>query len=139
MAATGEVGGDILSFCTSCKMDLNHVIVAIQGDRVKKVECRTCKKVHAYRIPKGAKSPTASKGRVDKKAQQAVAVELEWKKIMDEKSSQPSISYTTKSKLNLGDKIDHPSFGEGVVEKMIYPNKVAVLFQSDIKVLVHNR
>ena len=37
----------------------------------------------------------------------------------------------------LADKIKHPTFGEGIVNKLIYPNKVEVIFQSDVKILIH--
>ena len=52
---------DTLAYCGSCKMDLSHTIMAMQGDRVIRVQCRTCKKEHTYKAPKGVTDPMAVK------------------------------------------------------------------------------
>ncbi len=81
-----SVGKEAIAYCTSCKMDLNHTIVAMHGDRIIKVQCRTCRKDHAYKAPKGIKDPTvAPEVRVAKEKEKAakksaaepVAVEYE--------------------------------------------------------------
>ena len=36
-----EVGRDVLSMCTKCKMELGHVIIAMIDDQPKKVKCAT--------------------------------------------------------------------------------------------------
>ena len=56
-AQKNSVGTEALAYCTSCKMDLNHVIVAMKGDRIAKVQCLTCKKEHVYKAPKGVTEP----------------------------------------------------------------------------------
>ena len=63
-ANTKEVGKETLAYCTSCKMDLNHVIVAMKGDRLAKVQCLTCKKEHAYKAAKGQTEPKKKKKKV---------------------------------------------------------------------------
>lgn len=134
MAQKVEVGSDCLSYCTSCRMDLNHVVVAMKGDRVAKVECRTCKKIHAYRIPKGQKAPAKKSTRATKKT---VSVEDEWSRLMEATKDSPTKNYSTKSSFQQGDRLNHPKFGDGVVGKVIYPNKLEVVFKQDVKVLVH--
>ncbi len=141
------VGSEALAYCTSCKMDLNHVVVSMQGDRMAKVECRTCKKIHAYKAPKGVTEPggaakaTGTKKRASKKAaaevQESNPVEVEWEKLMNTHRAAPMKSYSTKGHFTLGDKINHPNFGEGIVGKLIYPNKVEVIFRTDVKILIH--
>lgn len=49
----------------------------------------------------------------------------------------PMKAYNTKGNFVLGDKIHHPTFGEGIVGKLIYPNKIEVIFRSDMRVLIH--
>ena len=49
----------------------------------------------------------------------------------------PTQHYTTKTQFALGDKINHPTFGEGIVGKLIYPNKLEVIFRTDVKILIH--
>ena len=54
---TSTVASETLSYCTSCKIDLNHRIVAMKEDLIVKVQCLTCKKEHKYRSPKGLVEP----------------------------------------------------------------------------------
>jgi hypothetical protein len=139
--APNAVGKEILAYCTSCKMDLNNVIVAMKGDRVAKVQCLTCKKEHVYKAPKGVTTPTAAtpkKSRAKKSAEpESSPIEAEWEKLMAAHRDAPIKPYGMKAKFILGDKIRHPNFGEGIVAKLIYPNKLEVIFQKDLKVLIH--
>lgn len=124
-------------------MDLNHVIAAMQGDRIARVQCRTCKKEHAYKAPKGvtdpAKGKAAAAARREKAAAQPQAnpVELEWEKLMAQSKNTPVRQYGAKTQFALGDRLAHPTFGEGIVNKLIYPNKCEVIFRHDVKVLIH--
>lgn len=47
-----KTGGEIDAYCTKCRLDLAHRIIAMVGDAVKKVECKTCGSHHLYRRPK---------------------------------------------------------------------------------------
>ncbi|HLM74940.1 MAG TPA: hypothetical protein VK459_19660, partial [Polyangiaceae bacterium] len=47
-----KTGGEIDAYCTKCRLDLLHRIIAMVGDSVKKVECKTCGSHHLYRRPK---------------------------------------------------------------------------------------
>lgn len=137
------VATETLSYCTSCKMDLNHVIVAMKGDRIAKVQCLTCKKEHAYRAPKGATEPQAKAAPRAKKAESASeeanhSIEVEWEKLMSAHREIPVKPYSTKGQFGLGDKLHHPTFGDGIVGKLIYPNKLEVIFRTDVKVLIHS-
>jgi len=55
--------GDILDdHCTRCHLLTNHSVVALVGDSVKKVRCRTCNHEHDYRQGLGGqkkKKPSA--------------------------------------------------------------------------------
>lgn len=138
MAATTAVGKETLAYCTSCKMDLNHVVVAMKGDRVAKVQCLTCKKEHAFKAPKGATEPKKKRGKAAKEEEPASnLIEAEWEKLMTTHKDAPTKAYNTKGNFSLGDKINHATFGQGIVGKIIYPNKIEVIFRSDVKVLIH--
>jgi hypothetical protein len=139
-----QVGKEALAYCTSCKMDLAHMIVAMKGDRIAKAQCQTCKKEHAYKAPKGVtepgKAPKSARARKKAEAQAeeaAHSIEAEWQKLMLTHKEAPMKPYSMKGKFGLGDKIAHPNFGEGIVGKLIYPNKIEVIFQMDMKVLIH--
>ncbi|MCM2278682.1 MAG: hypothetical protein NDJ89_11465 [Oligoflexia bacterium] len=145
MARTNGAGSNVaketLAYCTSCKMDLNHIVVAMKGDRIAKVQCLTCKKEHVYKAPKGVTEPGKAKPTRKKKETTAEAtatsIEAEWEKLMTSHKDAPLKSYTTKGHFILGDKIKHPTFGEGIVGKLIYPNKIEVIFRTDLKILIY--
>ncbi|MEW6057875.1 MAG: hypothetical protein AB1540_14805 [Bdellovibrionota bacterium] len=147
MPASGT-GSEVLAYCGSCKMDLSAVIVAQIGSKIAKVQCKTCKKEHAYKGPKGAKEP--SKAAIAKKKKsaeaaeaaesaRAVSFETEWKRLMGEAEKAPRVSYTIKSQLKVGDVIKHTNFGDGIVTRLIHPDKAEVLFRTDMKLLIHSR
>lgn len=141
MARTPDsaVAQESLAYCTSCKMDLNHVIVAMKGDRIAKVQCLTCKKEHVYKAAKGVTTPKKApkKKKSDSAESTHTSIEAEWEKLMSQHRDMPMKAYSTKGAFLLGDKINHPTFGEGIVGKLIYPNKIEVIFRTDLKVLIY--
>lgn len=132
------VGTETLAYCTSCKIDLAHIIASMKGDRIAKVECKTCKKEHAFKAPKGITEPKKKRAKKATAAENAAtSIGAEWEKLMSQHKDTPFRTYTTKGKFVLGDKITHTTFGQGIVGKIIYPNKIEVIFQADLKVLIH--
>lgn len=130
-----KVAEEIVCYCSSCRMDLAHTIVAMNGDQIKRVHCKTCKKEHAYRTSKGLKEP-GKKAKGERKSA-AVPVGEEWQRLLLENKGKPQKTYNAKQPFQVGDRLMHHMFGEGVVGKLIYPNKMEVVFESDIKVLIH--
>ena len=58
-----KAGGEIDAYCTRCKLDLAHRVIAMVGEAVKKVECKTCGSHHNYRRPKSEpEAPKATGG-----------------------------------------------------------------------------
>jgi hypothetical protein len=141
MARTTSVANETLAYCTSCKMDLNSIIVAMKGDRIAKVQCLTCKKEHVYRVPKGASEPQAKTPKAKKAAAAEEdanhSIEAEWEKLMSAHKDAAVKPYSMKGLFGLGDKLNHPTFGDGIVGKLIYPNKLEVIFRTDVKILIY--
>src|SRR5262249_12585640 len=54
MAPALKVGGDIDAWCTRCKMNLGHTILAMGGPRPARVRCTTCQGEHNYRGDAGS-------------------------------------------------------------------------------------
>ncbi len=50
-----RLGDDIDDYCSRCKRTTDHSILALVGDEVKKVRCRTCNNEHAFRHNKSGK------------------------------------------------------------------------------------
>jgi hypothetical protein len=132
-----KVAKDIVSYCTSCRMDLVHTIVAVHGDKVVRVLCGTCKKEHAFRLPMELRASAtrgrAVKGPSPRKSRSTVA---SWETAMERKRDLTAKPYAMDGPYEAGDKVDHPVFGLGVVQRLISQDKMEVLFEEETKVLV---
>jgi len=134
-----EAGSDVLSYCGRCKMDLNHVVIAMKGTAVLKAQCRTCNATHGYRSPKGITEPgqiVAKKKRTTTRSK-AEPIEAVWTRMWEESSSSPVLKYNMKEHFGHGFRVDHPKYGSGIVDRIIHPNKIEVVFKDDKRVLIH--
>lgn len=151
-----KTGGEIDAFCTKCKLDLLHRIIAMVGDAVKKVECKTCGSHHLYRRPKtereaaharmakraeDRKATTGSSGGGTKgeRAARAERAEREqvsaWEHAIAGKPSSAFTAYRVSLSFGQGDLVKHPKFGDGVVAKVIDQSKVEILFKDGLRTM----
>lgn len=137
------VGQEIICYCSSCKLDLKHVIVAHKSGNsgpIAKVKCHTCTKIHAYRNnpgTKGAEAAAKRKTAAPREKAQIIPVEVEWREMLSKAENKPSLAYAPTKEYQTGDVIEHPTFGAGVVRAIKDGNKFEVLFQRDVKTLIH--
>jgi len=133
---SAAVGADIAALCSKCG-DVWHVVVAKVGEQIVKVQCKECGAYHRYRSPQGkaAKKAPATAARaprepkpVERFEAPAVAADL----------SRAVRTYKVSEKFEVGDRVEHPSFGQGVVEA-VDRQKMTVFFVSGRKVLVHDK
>ena len=127
------VGADIESYCGKCGTTW-HVVIAMVEGRVAQVECSSCGKRHKARgestaAPRvhrrtGEASTPAAKG-----SKPMVAADL----------SQAPVPYTASGAYKPGQRIDHPAFGPGVVERVLATNKVQIFFATGSRVLAQRR
>jgi hypothetical protein len=131
---SAAVGADVESLCSKCG-DVWHVVVAKVGDRIAKVQCKECGAYHRHRAPGGAragksagvrKRTTAAKARID---QPRVEPDL----------SRPARRYQIDQTYAPGERIEHPTFGTGVVEGSPGTGKIDVFFPSGRRVLAQAR
>ena len=128
------VGADVEALCSKCG-DVWHVVVAKVGQQIAKVQCKQCGGYHRYKSPHGApaekKLPAATrpvreaKPPVERFEKPAVPADL----------SKPSRPYRASELFEVGQRIEHPSFGTGVIE-LAEPGKITVFFASGRRVLV---
>lgn len=143
MSAAIGVGKEILSKCSKCKLILAHIIVTMKSvTEPDKVMCKTCKSTQSFKDPSAKKKKTSvervikAKRAGGRKSTETVG-EL-WNKAIN-KMTGSSKEYSMKSSFQMGDVIEHPTFGQGVVEKLIDDNKIEVLFQDDYRTLMHRK
>lgn len=137
-----RVGGDVLSYCSKCKMDLAHVVVAMMGSQVLKVLCKTCKSQHNHRkgtgIPTARVSSTRTPGAAKPRAS-AGKSSSRWEERLAETRGKDPVGYDARKAFGQGDVLNHPNFGVGVIEEVKANGKILVLFREGEKVLIHGR
>lgn len=136
-----KVGGEVDAFCTRCKMVLAHTILAVWAERIKKVRCNTCMGEHAFRASEpGTRSPrvgsSASPG-VSKRPEKPSGSSYET--LMEGKSRASARRYNPKERFEVGNLVEHPSFGLGVIAAVRGLDKIDVAFPGTVKTLLHNR
>jgi len=139
-----RVAEEVLAYCSQCKMDLKATVVAMRGDQVLRVQCRTCRGERGFKPPKGVNDPkkapppraTTRGARTASGEREDHSVAAEWRKEMNAKKDRPTNAYSAKGQVKIGGKLAHPNFGEGVCMKLIHPNKAEILFEMDLKVLI---
>lgn len=141
------VGQEIVCFCSSCKLELRHVVVAHKSGNsgpISKVRCNTCKKIHAFRASPTEKAAAAAREKKvaraaagPRKKPEIIPVEVEWQSALEVAKGKASIPYAPSGEFKAGDVIEHPTFGCGIVKSTKDGNKFEVIFQRDIKTLIH--
>lgn len=151
-----KTGGEIDSYCTKCKLDLGHRIIAMVGDTVKKVECRTCGSHHLYRKPQservaaakiGIRTPAAAtkKPSTSRSARVTAAERAEreqtatWESAIAGQPSGAFKPYRVSNVFGLGELVRHPKFGDGVVSRVIDRGKVEVLFKDGLRTMAQGQ
>lgn len=135
MAGKPQAGADIDAYCSRCKLVLAHVIIALRGSRPAKVECKTCKGVHAYR----EEAPSPRSVRRSTARDSAAASQAAYDSMLAGKDISRAAKYRANETFDLEDVLDHKSFGIGVVTRVLADNKIEVAFANGPKVLVHGR
>jgi hypothetical protein len=123
-----KIGGNVDSWCGKCKMMLAHTIEAMVGEKPARVSCNTCKSQHTYKAQppgQGAKSPKRAANR--------------YQSLLKAGESAVAKNYSPSSKYELGDVLEHPTFGRGVATAVKEGAKIEVLFETGSKTLVHGR
>lgn len=152
MAEEYTTGGDCDAWCTKCKMDLAHTIVAMVAAKPVQVKCNTCGGFHKYRAPasaaKGA-SATKAKSKAKSSAAKAKATRAEklviaaaddankrWVEAMEAAGAAAQKPYNIKQVYELGDVVAHPTFGPGVVLEQVAYNRIKTIFSKAERTLI---
>lgn len=162
MAGSLGPGDRIEARCTRCNDVTGHVIVALVGGEIVKVECRACGSVHKYyppappktgkeksvvcrvkagedrkeavssvKSPSGSSTPRQSPSKAQKLAED---MEQTWQRSMNLTAAAPR-PYAMTETFAVGDIVDHPKFGHGVVQELFPPDKMQILFRDGARML----
>jgi len=112
-------GSDVECLCGKCG-DTWHVVVAMVGSEIAKVQCKECKGLHKYR-PLGSKSAAEAGARGRKTAgtgRRKTAAPAEPVGPTVEPDYKRDIrTYRADEQFEVADRVQHPTFGLGVVEE----------------------
>ena len=133
-AMSAAVGADIEALCSKCG-DVWHVVVAKDDEKIVKVQCKQCGGYHRYKSVHGAtaqaKLPSSKRA---PKEPRATPTERFEKAAVEADLTKPSQTYRASGKYDVGGRVDHPTFGQGVIE-LSEPGKITVFFASGRRVL----
>jgi predicted nucleic acid-binding Zn ribbon protein len=131
-----RVGSDLEAVCKKCG-DVWHVVIAMADSQIAKVECRECGARHRYRGVKGEIG--AVRGKPAARATSSRTRSGEKKQVVEADESRPRRDFSMTDTYQVGDRLLHASFGEGVVQEVAGPAKIVVLFEVGPKTLVQGR
>ena len=139
---TAAVGADVEALCSKCG-DVWHVVVAKVGEQIVRVICKECGGQHRYKSPHGQpkdkRQPTiASKNAAAAARAETKAVERFEKPAVAADLTKPVRKYGATLKYEVGERVEHPTFGQGVVE-IAEPGKITVFFAIGRRVLVQSK
>jgi hypothetical protein len=130
---SAAVGADVEALCSKCG-DVWHVVVAKVGEKIVKVHCKECNKEHRYKSVKGASKDQRQPSRFAPKAERTKPVERFEKPAVAADLEKPVRRYGASELYEVGERVEHPSFGQGVVE-VSEPGKATVFFATGRRVL----
>ncbi len=143
-----SVAGEVDSWCTRCRLTLNHRIVSMKSAKPHQVECLTCRSTHLWR-PRapGEKASTTGTGerarssspsaapRLSRAAAALARHEQSWEQAIAGRGVREFRNYTVGETFSEGDLVRHKKFGDGVVARVIDAHKVEVLFRDEARTL----
>jgi len=130
-------GGEVVSWCTKCKLELGHTIVAIVDNKPKKVKCNTCNSQHNYRSKPSESGKTARRAGRKRMTPEETYQEHIIRLSGGDLSS--ARKYRIDEHFSVDELIDHPKFGVGVVIAIVKVNKVETLFKDGPRLLIQNQ
>ncbi len=131
MESTQPLSGDpIEARCTKCRKNTDHIIITMAEEEPLKVQCNTCSRQHKYRPPTAARKPA-----VRRAANPQVAERKEWEVLRPGMNGDKATDYSMTEAYKVKALINHPVFGLGLVQRVVGPQKVEVLFEDGKKTM----
>jgi hypothetical protein len=143
-----KVAGEVDSWCTKCRLVLNHRVVSMKNGKAYQVECLTCRSTHLWRALAPGEKPAAgasgttrpsragaAAGPKSTRVTPAMRQEQMWEKAIAGRGVNEFKAYNTTLTFSEGQLLRHKKFGDGVVTRVIDAHKVEVLFKDEPKTL----
>lgn len=143
--ATPAVGEDIEALCGKCGT-VWHVVMAKMGNKIAKVVCKRCHGQHLYRTEQPPEADVAASGggggssggaapRATARRSRARVTAPPLPPVPAFDPSKPPRPYSVAQVFAAGERVQHPTFGGGVVTGSPGPGKVEIAFPDGRRVL----
>ncbi len=132
--AAFKVGGYIKTYCSRCCLELGHTIVAMMSGSPARVRCDTCRSERNYRAPKTTREILT---RRESRPKVSASLEDVYDRRIKELAHQNAKPYKLDGVFEVNDLVDHPTFGRGIVTKVIFPDRLELMFRDATKVLAN--
>jgi hypothetical protein len=136
------VAKSFFAFCKKCDADRYHVVLAHTSATSAKIKCEICGSQKTYSLPKAqTKTGKPLTGAAAKKREQTMnsrksSHKNEYEMLMANGGS--TATYNMKGKFEKNTKLQHPKFGLGFI-KDAASDKIEVVFEDEVRTLIHNR
>ncbi len=136
------VAKSFFTACKKCGADRYHTVLTHTSSSSAKIQCEVCKSNKTYTLPKAgsmAKKVKATATGVKKttRARKSTPAD-DFQALNTNRGTEKGIPFSIKTKFEVNQKIDHSTFGTGYV-KSVQSDRMDVLFESEIKTLMHNK
>ncbi len=132
MLEKNSAGKNIEAYCGKCKLNLDHTIMAMDGDAIARVRCKTCGSWHKFinpNEPQKIRKPRAKKG-----GGEEATAKIVWEAGLAEAKGKET-DYNMSAKYRVGDVVNHATFGKGIVVKLLV-KKCEMRFQDKERLMV---
>ena len=129
-----SVGAEIEAECGRCGKTW-HVVIAMVDGRIAQVECGECHRRHRLRGADGPRPRPRAAASAGASARRPAAA----RPLVEADPNRPPRVYDASDSYAPGDRVEHPAFGPGVVERLVGANKVQIFFAGGSRVLIHRR
>lgn len=127
---TLSAGDPIDARCTKCRKNTAHIVVTMAAAAPAQVQCSVCSRQHKYRPPSAAKKPA-----VRQAVQNRDAERKEWESLRPAMNCEKATDYSMTGVYKVKSLMNHPLFGLGLVQRVVGPQKVEVLFEDGRKTM----
>lgn len=115
--------------CASCRKLTSHILVAAEAG-APQLQCSVCNRRRKLPLAAQAKKP-APRRTADPVAEER----KEWAALAPEMNDSAAANYSMSSACKLKSLVKHPQFGLGLVQRVIGPRKVEILFADGKKTM----
>ncbi|NOZ70200.1 MAG: hypothetical protein GXP46_13385 [Deferribacteres bacterium] len=133
-----SAGDYIEAWCTKCRLELGHTIVAMVDNAPRRVKCNTCNSEHNFRAKPSGKKRTKGTPSIKKTKSRNRGYRELISRLSDSDPSNAK-KYSIEGNFEKDEIIYHPTFGLGIVSSVVQADKVEILFRDGPRLLVQNR